>query len=351
MIQYMNIVDAWLDAHSRLQSVAIDITINSERVKRVVLGVRHVRRDARFPGMHPVSISSSNIHVLRQPSYSVTFKTDGIRAILTVLPNDDSVYITTRTMEVYKLRGVTRQKLFGKRCMRTQSYQLDGEMMCYRVGSHVAFIYIPHDTLTFCGQCVEALTFKNRHACLESLVSTDVVDLNRDLLIQSDFIICKKPFMNLSYLLTFQQQCESAVPSDGFIFQNWNSEYVRGTCDSILKWKPYDFNSVDFRLHIQPLPNQLCRLSYSCSDGSVVYQGLAKFSDDKKRQKIMSLHNNVVECVLMGDGSWKVKRVRRDKNDANSRSTYQKVLESIEDRIELQQLCFFIASVVQNHCV
>ena len=37
---------------------------------------------------------------------------------------------------------------------------------------------------------------------------------------------------------------------DGLIFQPAKEPYVAGRCDEVLKWKPLDMNSVDFRLKI-----------------------------------------------------------------------------------------------------
>jgi len=329
-MQYINFIKEWPDPQAHLNHVALDVTSRSLRVKELVLrGRKH------FPGMHPVSLSGHNLGLLNQEGYVVTFKTDGIRAIMTLLPRDNSIYLTTRTMNTYIIRGVTRAALFKQRTVRDHCYQLDGELMCYRIADHLGFMYIPHDTLIDAGQCVEPLEFRHRKNCLSALVPDDILSMTVESVNKTTFSVHGKAFLELSFL----QSCKQlGVPSDGFIFQNMHSPYVRGTCETLLKWKPQSCNSVDFKLMVQFMNCSRARLQYLCCNGSVLHESCVSISDEKQRRRLRQLHDSIVECILLRNGQWKCIRQRKDKHSANSRYTYERVLESIQDSITFQQL-------------
>lgn len=332
----MNFIDEWLDAQIHLPHISIDVTNRIPAVRALVMGNS---AGNYFPGMQPVSITENNIELLKQPGYVVTLKTDGIRAFLTLLPRDNSVYLTVRTLHTFKLRNVTKSLLFKSSCDNQYSYQLDGELMCYKIGEHIGFLFIPHDVLTYSSQYIEPLEFEDRHKCLNTLVSQEIINIKSDMLTRSKFFIFKKPFMSLAYLSTLKK---GNLPSDGFIFQNWHSPYVRGCCNIVLKWKPESHNSVDFQIHTRLIGEKRCKLQYCCCDGSVAHETVIVLKNKIQKKTCERINGSIVECVQTKAGQWRPKRKREDKHTANSRFTYENVLKSINSNITFDDLLNYI---------
>jgi mRNA-capping enzyme len=66
------------------------------------------------------------------------------------------------------------------------------------------------------------------------------------------FSVRAKPFWDVTQT---RMILESYMPklcheTDGLIFNPANEEYMTGQCDNLLKWKPHELNSVDFKLRI-----------------------------------------------------------------------------------------------------
>lgn len=353
MLRYSNDIEEWIDPQRHIDKLAVNVTNRSLRVREAVQGY-HQRGSLQFPGMQPVSMTAHNAQLLRSGDYAVAFKTDGIRAFMTLLPNDKNVYLTARDMNTYRLHAITKQALFGKKCARGLLYQLDGELICYRSAGSICFAYIPHDVLTYRGQCVEPLSFRDRMNCLNALINEDELS-TQDNNINNKFRrkpqlfkLSKKSFLHLSVLQSMQQS-GCGVPTDGFIFQSWRAPYVRGSCSYLLKWKPSEWNSVDFRIYVShtETPGTL-KLSYTCSDGSEVHSETVAVSNKSSELRALSLHGKIVECVRAPDrDEWIGKRIRDDKLQPNSLSTYQRVLQSIQDSISWQQLLQY-ATVTNN---
>lgn len=77
--------------------------------------------------------------------------------------------------------------------------------------------------------------------------------------------------------------------NDGLIFTVDDCPYYPGTCSEILKWKPVELNSIDFKLHKTLHPNVYQLLT---SD-DVLFSFLVVESDPSE----YLTGNSVVECV------------------------------------------------------
>lgn len=319
----------WLSPQQQLGQLAVDVTSRSLRVREVVQGVKR-RESGEFPGMQPVSLCASNIQLLTS-SYVVAVKTDGIRALLTLLPGDSCVYLTARDMRTYCLRSTKKQQLFPSIGVGLL-YQLDGELLCYRKKKRLQFRYVPHDVLTYRSQCVEPLLFQDRLRCIEQLLQGCGYSRTET----TCFRVQSKSFLSLQQLRQLQQQTQ--LPTDGFIFQSLHTPYRRGTCRMLLKWKPSSCNSVDFRILVQrePEPHHFS-LSYQCCDGREIQRQRVHTATQEAEDRCLALHGRIVECVPV-DGKWLVTRIRDDKLQPNAHNTYLRVLQSIQDGIGWSQL-------------
>lgn len=165
-----------------------------------------------------------------------------------------------------------------------------------------------------------------------------------------------------------QLMFEKTIPnlkhgSDGLIFTCRETPYTFGTDENILKWKPSEENTVDFKMEVTFEPTDM-----ETAEGDEVweyqYDAMPKFtlhvhhgSDDYRPKFEMSvepsewekmknyaiMHNAgldgiIVECHKDLSGRWRYSRFRDDKRDGNHFTVVEKVLESIEDAVSKEDL-------------
>lgn len=151
--------------------------------------------------------------------------------------------------------------------------------------------------------------------------------------------------------------------NDGLVFTAKNSMYRFGTDEKILKWKPANENSVDFKLKLGSFP------TYDAGDGQLredwdakptidlmVFHGSGdyrKFAEmrysnevwEKMKSMNQMFDGRIIECYVGDDGWWTPKlepdgapRFRDDKLEANHVSTMDKVIKSIRDGVSERDL-------------
>jgi mRNA guanylyltransferase len=156
--------------------------------------------------------------------------------------------------------------------------------------------------------------------------------------------------------------------NDGLIFTSVKREYICGTDQYILKWKPDDENSIDFRLNLEfppsihldpcqitnqtPLakvpPGTIFRLSIWKGDAGYEPWGdmhIPAGDWETIRQApegVLPLENAIIECrwdkKAGVSGRWRFMRFRTDKQDANYITVARNVQESIMDGVTRDEL-------------
>ena len=151
--------------------------------------------------------------------------------------------------------------------------------------------------------------------------------------------------------------------NDGLIFTCRTSEYKYGTDPHILKWKPENENSIDFRLKLDfkmVIPDQqdraegiteayadydsqpICNLYIFEGDGREdTWAGeliLVEGEWSMMKAQGHPLEDRIVECFKDDKKQWRYMRFRDDKENANHSSTVASVIESIEDRVTKKDL-------------
>ncbi|KAF3913650.1 hypothetical protein ABW21_db0206486 [Orbilia brochopaga] len=176
--------------------------------------------------------------------------------------------------------------------------------------------------------------------------------------------------MELSYALP--KMFDLILPNlqhgnDGLIFTAVHADYRFGTDQKILKWKPADENSVDFRMKLQfpELPPEEMdedetgpqydwyakpRISLSVNVGNGGYQPFAEmFIEDDEWEKLkgmgVELDERIVECAMDDHQRWRFKRFRNDKKDGNHISVVHSVMESIRDGVTKDDLLKWAPSI------
>lgn len=154
--------------------------------------------------------------------------------------------------------------------------------------------------------------------------------------------------------------------NDGLIFTCRMSDYKFGTDPHILKWKPENENSIDFRLTLDFPLRELddedraegfdepyidyyalpgCNLHAYAGDSKnsnsdTWYATMYLEPDEWERLKALQepLNDRIVECYMDSQKRWRYMRFRDDKINANHISTVESVIESITDRVTKQDL-------------
>lgn len=166
--------------------------------------------------------------------------------------------------------------------------------------------------------------------------------------------------------------------SDGLILQPAGARYVTGTFPQLLKWKFAHMNSVDFKLKIDLAGDKTLYLLETRRDrprrgevplvvGGTAAGGGKKVSAVSTCNRVdlspflnaaptnadgtpndeRALSGKIIECAWdPGRKAWVFMRVRADKDTPNAVSTYEKVVQSIEDDITEEVLLEEVAAAV-----
>lgn len=117
--------------------------------------------------------------------------------------------------------------------------------------------YLAYDIVKFEGQDVGKMPFyPTRLHCLENeIIKPRYMAMENGLInkVSEPFSVRKKDFWEISQAASLLGEKFAKTLShepDGLIFQPSKEPYCPGRCDEVLKWKPLNMNSVDFRLKI-----------------------------------------------------------------------------------------------------
>ncbi|XP_075453955.1 mRNA-capping enzyme isoform X3 [Ascaphus truei] len=206
-----------------------------------------------FPGAQPVSMDRQNIKFMEQKSYKVSWKADGTRYMM-LIDGKNAVFMIDRDNSVFHVSNLEFPFRKDPR-LHLANTLLDGEMIIDKVNGKVVPRYLIYDIIKFNGQPVGDCDFNIRLSCIEKEIifprhekmKTGHIDKA-----QEPFSIRHKPFFDIHIarkLLEGNFAREVSHEVDGLIFQPIG-RYKPGRCNDILKWKPPNMNSVDFRLKI-----------------------------------------------------------------------------------------------------
>lgn len=138
--------------------------------------------------------------------------------------------------------------------------------------------------------------------------------------------------------------------TDGYIFALNTEPYRPGTCSTLLKWKPPDQNTFDFKARVkQHAGGKVVAHLMVVSDGEEIPFTMSGVStietaNPAHAKQIRQLEGMVVECKWQPrsptrrTGCWTIFRVRKDKTHPNSWHTCQKVWQSVLDNIDQARL-------------
>jgi len=292
----------------------------------------------KFPGAQPVSMTRENIRFLREKNYMVSWKADGTRYLMAIL-GSGQVFCIDRDNAVFQINGLTFPRRKDIRGHITDTL-IDGEMVLDDVNGVKTPRFLIYDVIQFGRHPVGQCPLKRRIECIDNELIKPRNEAIKQGLINKQrepFSVRLKPFFDIvasAHLLeedgTFLSQV--AHETDGLIFQPASATdvYKAGRNDDILKWKPPELNSIDFKLKIQKGVQHTGMLPQTIA---LLYVGGKDTPYDKMKftRELRSYDNKIIECKYdFKNRTWAFMRERKDKSFPNYVTTADAVCHSIQ---------------------
>ncbi|CED82595.1 mrna guanylyltransferase [Phaffia rhodozyma] len=317
----------------------------------------------KFPGSQPVSFTQASLSLLEQEDFWVCEKSDGVRVLVLIAWNKikgaQDVFLIDRKEEFRQVEGLVFPNGEDPARRPLEKTLLDGELVLdvdAQTGKETLRLYA-FDCLVFSGISLLKKSLMSRYGRLQKWVIGPLDKLPPSS--NKPFeIVCKK--MNRAYGV--EDVFKVDIPKlqhghDGLIFTACDSGYTVGTDPNILKWKPASENSIDFKLELRfpaldANPSQpdfeampIFKLyQWLGDDRYEFFDGMVVEPDEWERMKESKIQYDdaVVEVTWLEDRqTWSIMRVRDDKIHGNHASIVQKVLVSIMDGVEAEELFKF----------
>ncbi|EJU05551.1 mRNA guanylyltransferase [Dacryopinax primogenitus] len=316
----------------------------------------------KFPGSQPVSFGSHHLQALQREDYWVCEKSDGIRLLLFIVINPrgnvQEVYLIDRHNKYYEQDGLVFPH-FTDPIRSLRDTLLDCELVedtDPRTGMKTLRLLI-FDCLIADSENIMDRPLTKRYGRIRdrvykpfSAMLTKFPEFRKQLPFQ---IAVKemKPSYHVASVLSSLPTLQHT--SDGLIFTPVTTFYVPGTDSNLLKWKPKADNSIDLLLLLhfpsstRPSEPDLAALPraalYTWLGGSQYaffdLLALSPSTWEKWKASGESYHGRVVEVAWEEKTEeWRVLRFRDDKPNANHVSVVEKVLESIRDGVEPEEV-------------
>lgn len=269
-----------------------------------------------FPGPQPISIERRHFEILKQSSYVVCEKTDGVRhvCICTMFDDKKICVLVTRSQEMYMVPlNFLRSMFIGT--------ILDGELVKTNDGS---WIYMVYDCLMTEGNSCIKQNLMNRLQLAEKFVN-GIMKLKKD-----PMSFKMKTFWPLHNFNEFQTQ-KFEYKTDGIILTPVDDPIRSGTHETMFKWKPRDSNTIDF-LFQRRGPNIWGM--YVQEKGKFFYESEVSNSEVLKG----TVDGSIVECQYVhweNPRWWKPVGMRKDKTHPNNRRTFYNTMKNISENIQL----------------
>ncbi|KAK9473606.1 mRNA capping enzyme, catalytic domain-containing protein [Dipodascopsis tothii] len=350
---------------------------------------RLLQRNAySFPGAQPVSFAKRHIvENLAAEDYFVCEKSDGIRCIMymTTFNGAEAVYLIDRKNDYYYVQNLHFPLAEDISRFHTDCL-VDGELVMDDYGNGKKVMkFLVFDSLVIDGKLLVQRTLDKRLGYFRELVYKPYEQLCKSYPHEVEFFPFVVGFKDMEFSYALTKLWDEIVPNlkhgcDGLIFTSRLMPYVFGSDEKILKWKPPDENSIDFRmtLHFPIYTPGAADDDYETEDedfrqpraaddqddndepyidydsqpttylsvwcGGDNYKPFAELQLtpeewDKMKARNEPLDHRIVECVMDRDNNtWHFMRFRDDKLHPNHISVVEKIVESIRDGVTKEEL-------------
>ncbi|KAH3666031.1 hypothetical protein OGAPHI_004220 [Ogataea philodendri] len=347
-----------------------------------------------FPGSQPVSFTREHLTTLKNRDYLVCEKSDGLRCLLLVLINDDTgeegTFLIDRENQYYMVPGFHFPRTNKNFDSSHNGTIVDGELVWSKnpTTGVKELRYLVFDCLAMDMNSVMHKNLWKRLYHAQHEFHKPYMELRRafpDACAQFPF---KLDFKNMTqpYKIRkiFQEMKNLTYVSDGLILTCCDTPYIPGTDSHLLKWKPAEENTIDFKIKLEfpiyvdeDLPkhdpnreypdydakpviklfawkgkdeadNESVEDNIKRNDGEYInsFRGYEEWNqvtltDDEWNQLKAtgeSFNGRIAEVRRNESGEWKILRFRDDKAHGNYIDVVMKVLKSIEDSVSREEL-------------
>lgn len=300
-----------------------------------------------FPGAQPVSMDRTNISLLANNRYRVSWKADGERFML-YIQDEDNIFFLTRKLHLWRVLNIKFPRIDDLHAHLTDTL-VDGEMVTDEHNDQKIPRYLIYDVIALNGVQVREQNFDRRCGKIKCVIVEARRQAKQANIIPREgeaFKVADKGF----YMLHDARKTwdlNVTHEKDGLIFQPLDLPYKGGTCEEILKWKPPHLNSIDFRLVLREERQNGCLPeTFACLHVSNRPEPMFKFKLDNSTRDCVQYNSQIVECVKnRGGPGWRVIRPRHDKLHPNSYETVQSIYKSITQPVTEEDLFTYIARI------
>ncbi|KAI8066558.1 mRNA-capping enzyme subunit alpha [Gongronella butleri] len=345
-----------------------DTTELRDRIARL-LGLK---KGYRFPGAQPISFGSQELVQLEKEDFFVAEKSDGVRclALLSRGPNGrPEVFLFDRKNNfhvIYDMCFPIPQDPEFRKCHNDTI--VDGELVFDKEDDgRMQLKFLLFDCLMVGGYSLLQRDLMKRLGYLKN----DIIGPHHKMLQKKPHRKAQCPFM-----IEFKHQQKTynldnvfnlVMPNlrhgtDGLIFTSVGAHYNLGTTQKIIKWKPANENSVDFKVHLVFPPMGSIPGAYDTSKkpriellvwhGDTRYEFFSELgiTDDEWHNSFgknpRRFDGRIIECNYDKElqeklgliSPWRFMRFRDDKTDGNHYTVVDRVLQSIDDGVTKEEL-------------
>lgn len=360
-----------------LTDIGMRIPHEDEHFHRQTVADLLHRQTLNFPGAQPVSFARKHLDELQQTDYFMCEKTDGIRCLLflTQIIGDggeviEAQFLIDRKNDYYY---IPRDALHLPRPDDFASFHtgtlLDGELVRQRKNGRELLSYLIFDLLAIDNEDVMSKPFDKRLARIDAFIAKPL----RAFAKQYPQDVAAQPFQvemkGMEFPYGMEMMFRDKIPNlphgnDGLIFTCKGTPYVAGTDQHILKWKPPQENTIDFRLILGDFPtlededgvyedwdakpDMELHVNHGGREGYKYFAALNVTDTEWEAMKSLNqiMDGRIIECFRDPvTKHWKPKvepngapRFRDDKQDANHITVVDSVIESIQDAVSEKDL-------------
>ncbi|KAL1515643.1 hypothetical protein AB1Y20_002261 [Prymnesium parvum] len=342
----------------------------------------------KFPGSQPVSFERKHLAKgadvrgvsLFSKSFYAAEKTDGVRYMLLILK--DATYAIDRNFAMKKLPPMH----FPSReadC-KVDRTLLDGELIVDDAeDGGLRHRFLAYDACCVNGRNLvpEPLPIRLLHLRREVLAPRYAAAADGHDFSAEPFVVEQKDFFSMGqlpnifsqvaagshgskWLYAFNDPLRKLVHgNDGIIFTPVIDPYIPGTCQTLLKWKPANMNSIDFKLCSEwrtesGYPSPRFKIHVADRSSLMEYDWITLNDEDYRRfSRDPGADTRIIECVYDPEwvtkeyadgptwdvyrerkGGWKFERIREDKKLPNDIRTVESIKQSVADGVSGQEL-------------
>lgn len=286
-----------------------------------------------FPGAHPVSIERKHFPELREDTYWVCAKSDGIRYLFVCVMYNEQPYsfFINRNNDIFLLNCKNEEAVFNTTI-------LDGEMIFNT--KHECYEFIVYDCIAINGNDVSSLhhseRLKQSHNAIQYMTNRNKIHFD------------VKMFYPLKDIKHYVQTILPTLNhnTDGLIFTPECIPVTNGTHFKLFKWKAGHENTVDFSVHRNIKGNdpkyilKVLKGKYL----NTLFDNHLHVDANLQEELNAYIENDVnciMECKFIKDNNWKAIKIRKDKSYPNNWVTYTKTLLNIQENIQLHEFFEF----------